>query len=61
MKKSQSKPGEKGKPRRLVLSRETIQLLNHPGLSIVIGGQEEEVVPATSSMVVDCCPTKTGA
>lgn len=38
MKKSQSKPGEKEKPRRLTLSRETIQLLNDPSLLDLVKG-----------------------
>jgi hypothetical protein len=38
MKKSQSKPGEKEKPRRLTLSRETIQLLDDPARLKLAGG-----------------------
>jgi hypothetical protein len=53
MKKSQIKPGDKEKPRRLTLNRETIQLLDHPGLSVVIGGMGDPV--ATSSMGTHDC------
>jgi hypothetical protein len=38
VKKSQNKPGEKEKPRRLTLSRETIQLLNDPSLLDLVKG-----------------------
>lgn len=61
MKKNlKKKDAERERPRRLVLSRETLQLLSDPSLLTVGGGTLNDGVVATTSTVSGDVPTDGG-